>query len=82
MSWRSRGDVLIPPPAPRPVALAFLDPPYGLGLAGKALEALREAGWIGPDTWAIVEIGRGETLDATGSRWSGGAATAPRNSCS
>ena len=60
------GDVLIPPPAPRPVALAFLDPPYGLGLAGKALEALREAGWIGPDTCAIVEIGRGETLDATG----------------
>ena len=60
------GDVLSPPPAAGPADIVFLDPPYGLGLAEPALDALREAGWIGPATCAIVEIGRGETLDAEG----------------
>ena len=60
------GDVLTPPPAEGPVAIAFLDPPYGLGLAEPALEALRAAGWIGTTTCTIIEIGRGETLDAPG----------------
>ena len=59
-------DALAPPRAPGPVAIAFLDPPYGKGLAAPALEALRAAGWIGPDTCAVVEIGRDETLDAAG----------------
>ena len=59
-------DALTPPPAPGPVAIAFLDPPYGRGLAGQALEALSEAGWIGPATCVVVEIGRGESLDAAG----------------
>ncbi len=59
-------DALAPPPAPGPVDIAFLDPPYGKGLAGPALEALREAGWIGPATCSAVEIGRDETLDAAG----------------
>ena len=60
------GDVLSPPRTDDPVEIAFLDPPYGLGLAEPALDALREAGWIGRATCAIVEIGRGETLDAEG----------------
>ena len=60
------GDVLSPPPAEGPVAIAFLDPPYGLGLAEPALNALRAAGWIGTTTCTIVEIGRGEALDAPG----------------
>ena len=60
------GDVLTPPRAERPAEIAFLDPPYGLGLAAPALGALRTAGWIGPATCTIVEIGRGETLDASG----------------
>ena len=59
-------DALAPPPAPGPVAIAFLDPPYGQGLAGPALAALREAGWIGPATCAIVEIARTESLDMAG----------------
>lgn len=59
-------DALAPPPGPGPVAIAFLDPPYGQDLAGPALEALRGAGWIGPATCAVVEIGRGESLDASG----------------
>ena len=59
-------DVRCPPLSEEPVEIAFMDPPYGLGLAEPALDALREAGWIGPGTCAIVEIGRGETLDAPG----------------
>ena len=60
------GDVLSAPRAAGPADIVFLDPPYGLGLAEPALDALREAGWIGPATCTIVEIGRGETLDAEG----------------
>ena len=60
------GDVLSAPPAAGPADIAFLDPPYGLGLAAPALAALRGAGWIGPATCTVVEIGRGETLDAEG----------------
>ena len=60
------GDALSPPRTDDPADIAFLDPPYGLGLAEPALAALREAGWIGPATCTIVEIGRGEALDAPG----------------
>ena len=60
------GDALSPPRAENPVDIAFLDPPYGLGLAEPALDALRETGWIGPATCTIVEIPRAETLDAEG----------------
>ncbi|GAC1336021.1 MAG: 16S rRNA (guanine(966)-N(2))-methyltransferase RsmD [Beijerinckiaceae bacterium] len=35
--------------------LAFLDPPYGLGLAALALEALRDGGWLGSGALTIVE---------------------------
>lgn len=58
------GDVLSPPRTGDPVDIAFLDPPYGLGLAEPALDALRDAGWIGLATCTIVEIGRGETIEA------------------
>jgi 16S rRNA (guanine966-N2)-methyltransferase len=38
-----------------PFDLAFLDPPYGKGLAGRALKALREGGWLKPGGLAVVE---------------------------
>jgi 16S rRNA (guanine966-N2)-methyltransferase len=38
-----------------PFSLAFLDPPYGKGLAGKALSSAREGGWLAPDAIAVVE---------------------------
>lgn len=60
------GDVLSPPRTEKPADIAFLDPPYGHGLAEPALGALRAAGWIGLATCTIVEIGREEALDATG----------------
>jgi 16S rRNA (guanine966-N2)-methyltransferase len=38
-----------------PFTLAFLDPPYGQGLAEKALASAREGGWLAPDALVIVE---------------------------
>ena len=38
-----------------PFSLAFLDPPYGKGLAEQALAAARDGGWLVPDALAVVE---------------------------
>src|SRR4051794_1050444 len=38
-----------------PFSLAFLDPPYGKGLAEKALASLRDGGWLMPDAILVVE---------------------------
>ena len=38
-----------------PFTLAFLDPPYGKGLAEKALAAAREGGWLKPAALVVVE---------------------------
>lgn len=38
-----------------PFSLVFIDPPYGKGLADKALASLREGGWLAPDALAVVE---------------------------
>jgi 16S rRNA (guanine966-N2)-methyltransferase len=35
--------------------LAFLDPPYGKGLAPPALKALRDGGWLEPDALVVIE---------------------------
>jgi len=40
-----------------PVDLVFLDPPYGQGLAEKALAGLRDGGWLKPDTLLVLEEG-------------------------
>ena len=39
-----------------PFSLVFLDPPYGKGLAEKALMSAREGGWLTPDA---LDRGRG-----------------------
>lgn len=48
------------PPPPRsagaPAALAFLDPPYGSGLALPALQGLSTRGWLAEDAVAVVEV--------------------------
>lgn len=44
------------PPQP-PFTLAFLDPPYGKGLASLALVALRDGGWLSPHALCVVEEG-------------------------
>ena len=44
------------PVAPvEPFSLAFLDPPYGKGLAEKALVSARAGGWLVPGALAVVE---------------------------
>ena len=47
---------------PAPVDLAFLDPPYGSGLAAALLAALP----LAPGGWASVETARGEPVAAAG----------------
>jgi 16S rRNA (guanine966-N2)-methyltransferase len=47
---------------PEPFDLAFLDPPYGSGLAPKVLAKLP----LAPGGWVSVETGRGESLEAEG----------------
>jgi len=38
-----------------PFSLVFADPPYGRGLAEKALAAAREGGWLKSDALIVVE---------------------------
>ena len=38
-----------------PFSLVFLDPPYGKGLAEKALTSAREGGWLEPEALIVVE---------------------------
>jgi 16S rRNA (guanine966-N2)-methyltransferase len=38
-----------------PFSLAFLDPPYGQGLAERALASARAGGWLTPDALVVVE---------------------------
>lgn len=46
-----------PPPRllAEPASVAFLDPPYGLGLAGPALLSLARFPWLAPDATVVVE---------------------------
>jgi 16S rRNA (guanine966-N2)-methyltransferase len=47
------------PPGER-FTLAFLDPPYGRGLAPRALRALLDGGWLTEDALILVEEAAGE----------------------
>jgi 16S rRNA (guanine966-N2)-methyltransferase len=38
-----------------PFSLVFADPPYGQGLAEKALAIARDGGWLAPDALIVVE---------------------------
>src|ERR1700680_916453 len=42
-----------------PFSLAFLDPPYGQGLAGLALISARAGGWLRPEAMIVVEESTG-----------------------
>ncbi len=39
----------------QPFSLAFLDPPYGRGLAEKSLASLRDGGWLASGALVVVE---------------------------
>lgn len=53
--WRADATKLGSAPAGGPFRLAFLDPPYGLGLARPGLAALVEGGWLEPNALCVVE---------------------------
>jgi 16S rRNA (guanine966-N2)-methyltransferase len=58
-----RRSALRPGPAPFACGLAFLDPPYGEGLAAPALAAFDNEGWLAPGAVVSVEISRRESLE-------------------
>lgn len=41
-----------------PFSLVFLDPPYGMGLAERALASARDGGWLAPGALIVVEEAR------------------------
>jgi 16S rRNA (guanine966-N2)-methyltransferase len=47
-----------------PYDLAFLDPPYGRGLAEAALARLAEGGWLAPGALAVAERGAADPAPA------------------
>jgi 16S rRNA (guanine966-N2)-methyltransferase len=47
-----------------PFSLAFLDPPYGKGLADAALVSLRDGGWLVPGALLVVEEAKAATFSA------------------
>lgn len=47
-----------------PFSLAFLDPPYGRGLADKALTSMREGKWLNPGALVVVEETKAAALSA------------------
>lgn len=53
-------------PAPAPLDLLLLDPPYGTGAGVVALDRLARLGWAGPATWISIETGRDETVAIKG----------------
>src|SRR5271163_380666 len=53
--WRADATRLGSAPAGGAFALAFLDPPYGQGLARPALASLIDGGWLEPDALCVVE---------------------------
>ena len=57
-------DATHPGRAPEACGLAFLDPPYGSGLAAPALEALAAGGWLEANAVAVVEHAAAEPFAA------------------
>jgi 16S rRNA (guanine966-N2)-methyltransferase len=53
-------------PASAPYDLLLLDPPYGTGAVGVALDRLQRLGWIGPATWIAGETGADEEVTVKG----------------
>jgi 16S rRNA (guanine966-N2)-methyltransferase len=60
------GSVLTLGPAPAPVDLLLMDPPYGTGAGAVALDKLGRLGWTGPATWISIETARDESVAVGG----------------
>ena len=59
-------DAAAPGPAPAAHDIAWLDPPWGSGLAAPALAALGREGWLKPGALVVVESAQGEAPDLPG----------------
>lgn len=55
------GDARTPPKAPQEMDIIFMDAPYGMGLWDQALVMLDRQGWIGYETFVVIEIDKGES---------------------
>lgn len=53
-------------PAPKPLDLILMDPPYGTGAGAVALDKLGRLGWIGPATWISIETAKDEAIEVAG----------------
>jgi 16S rRNA (guanine966-N2)-methyltransferase len=53
-------------PAPAPLDLVMMDPPYGTGAGLVALDKLTRLGWIGPATWVSLETAKAEEVAPPG----------------
>jgi 16S rRNA (guanine966-N2)-methyltransferase len=53
-------------PAPAPLDLILMDPPYGTGAGNVALDKLARLGWTGPATWISIETARDEAVEVKG----------------
>jgi len=62
----SAGSVMTLGAARETFDLLRLDPPYGTGAAGVALDRLLRLGWIGSGSWVAAETGADEALAVKG----------------
>ncbi len=53
-------------PAPKPLDLILMDPPYASGAGVVALDKLARLGWTSPATWVSIETARDETPELAG----------------
>lgn len=53
-------------PAPKPLDLIMMDPPYGTGAGSVALDKLARLGWTGPATWISIETAKTERVEVAG----------------
>ena len=53
-------------PAPAPLDLVMMDPPYGSGAGAVALDKLARLGWTGPASWISIETARDEAVAVAG----------------
>ncbi|MBB5709265.1 16S rRNA (guanine(966)-N(2))-methyltransferase RsmD [Sphingomonas xinjiangensis] len=60
------GSVMALGPAPKPLDLILMDPPYGTGAGLVALDKLGRLGWAGPATWISIETAKNEQIEVGG----------------
>jgi len=53
-------------PAPKPLDLILMDPPYATGAGSVALDKLARLGWTSPATWISIETSRDELVEVAG----------------